>query len=164
MCDLGVSRPCRSEVDRQQHHALLPRLTEACLSPRILHMTDADRCVERCEPFLPWWRRATNDQIATMRCLVLQLVKKMHNLGICHRDLDAGNLVLRGHEPLVIDVELGCEVDPTGPCFDLRGPASGVPVADQHIAVGLEEGIWWDASPTGTSLITMGKLFGALDS
>ena len=57
----------------------------------------------------------------------------------------------------MIDLELACAVDPAGKCFDLEGPASGVPVAPQHVAQGepyASNGVWWDSPIEG-----MGRIF-----
>jgi len=96
-------------------------------------------------------RRSTG-QLAEMRLRVVALIRSIHRLGVCHRDLHARNLVLDGGHPLVIDLELACEVDPEGPCYDTHGPCEAIPVPEQHRAVGGEygvHGVWWDSPADG---------------
>jgi hypothetical protein len=79
---------------------------------------------------------------------VFRCVRRLHATGVCHRDLKLGEVLLgKNGEVLFVDFELGAEVDGNGPCYDLLGPASGVPVPVIHLQIGLLDGVWWD-SPT----------------
>jgi serine/threonine protein kinase len=76
---------------------------------------------------------------------VLDQVRKLHQAGICHRDLKASDIVLHGDVPLLVDFDLGTEVIPDEPCFELLGPASGIPLPTVHRVVGLIDGVWWES-------------------
>jgi serine/threonine protein kinase len=94
--------------------------------------------------------------------LVLGLVKSIHSVGVCHRDLHRQNLVIDDGRPLVIDLELACEADPSGPCYDLYGPSEIIPVAEQHQAVEgdyARYGVWWDSPADG-----LNRVFGPLSN
>lgn len=94
---------------------------------------------------------------------VLTVVRSMHALGICHRDLHVGNLLVdSAQRPLVIDLELACEADPSWPCYDLGGPSPEVPIPDDHarLAALVPDGVWWDAElPPG--MTSLGSVFGS---
>ena len=154
----------RDENARDQTHRFLPRLATAGLTPEILELTDTRLVTREGVPFHNWWRVADNSSRADMRPLVLELVRSMHALGICHRDLHDRNLVLRREDetPLVIDLELACDVDPSGACYDLDGPpspylcrelmcASGEPSrpasGGEYGPWGLLHGAWRDLRP-----------------
>lgn len=156
-----VCRGFRGALDRERHHAFLPRLAAAGLAPRIVRMDERQRCLERCTPFATWRRSVGATELSVMRAAVLDLIADVHALGVCHRDLHEGNLVVRGDRPLVIDLELACEVDPGGLCYDLTGPCEAIPVAEQHLDRAdayAEHGVWWDSPCDG-----LAKVFGPLD-
>ena len=98
-----------------------------------------------------------------MRPKVVELIKTMHQLGVCHRDLHAGNVVVGPEDrPLAIDVEWAIEVDPAWPCYDLEGPSSLIPTLPEHVAAGgsLAEGVWWgNRGLARWGLTTMGDIF-----
>lgn len=150
-------RPFRDDLDRQRHHLLLPRLAEAGLAPQIIRMDDNERCLKECDRFEVWWRSASPAELEELRASVLELIEAIHALGVCHRDLHERNLVLDGGKPLVIDLELACEVNPEWRCYDLYGPSELIPVAEQHVAVndGLHSvhGVWWDSPANGLHLV-----------
>lgn len=130
-------------------------------------MDDRERCLEPCTPFVDWLSGRPSDQVEVMASAAVGLIEGVHALGICHRDLHRANLVIGGDgRPLVVDLELAHEVDPTGPCFDFYGPGTGIPVAEQHRAldrvafeVYVENGVWWDSPAEG-----LGRIFGPLAS
>ena len=99
---------------------------------------------------------------------VLKLIRQMHLLGICHRDLHDLNLLVQDGKPLVIDLEHAAEVDPSWPCYDLYGPSEMVPLLAEHRAFGGvlgSTGIWWDAEHDERfGLVTMAMIFGPLGS
>jgi serine/threonine protein kinase len=149
MCDRGVARAFHSTIDRDRHQALMPRLAHAGLCPRILHMDGWHLCLERCESFSEWHRKASESELGAMRTKVIGLIQDLHAAGVCHRDLHEDNLVFKSGRPLVIDLEYACAVDPTGPCYDLYGPSEG------HQGRLFRH--WWD-SPTGGLHDTFGPL------
>jgi hypothetical protein len=123
-------------------------------------MDDNERCLKECLPFPKWQQNATPAELAEMRLLVIELITSVHAFGICHRDLHQNNLVLDDRRPLVIDLELACEVDPESPCYDLYGPSDTVPVPEQHVVVGggyEVHGVWWDSPMDG-----LHRIFGPL--
>jgi hypothetical protein len=111
-----------------------------------------------------WLVSASEPEVAPMGRRVFALVCSMHGLGICHRDLHLGNLLVdSAQQPLVIDLELACEIDPRWPCYDLGGPSAEVPVPLDHarLASLIPNGVWWDAElPPG--MTSMGSVFGSL--
>ncbi len=136
-------------------------LAEAGLAPRILHADRDGYCLERCDPFADWWRAASRTDLDAMATRVVNLIAAVHTHGVCHRDLHDGNVLLRGGQPLVIDLEWAVEVDPAWPCYDLYGPNEHVPVLPYHAA---HNGIWWDVDLTGvgSKYRAMGEIFGPL--
>ena len=92
------------------------------------------------------------------------LVRAIHAAGICHRDLHIHNVVIAADgSPLAIDPEHALEVDPQGPCFDVWGPDSGLPVAPAHVQIGgtlAKTGVWWDAPLSSMQVTTLGSVFG----
>ena len=94
------------------------------------------------------------------------MIRLIHSLGICHRDLHEGNIVVKAGKPMVIDLEHAVEVDPLWPCYDLYGPSDRIQLLPEH-----EEfrdmlgptGIWWDADHDPKyGIFTMGMIFGSL--
>lgn len=161
MGEEAVSRLFRSELDRQRHHLFLPRLSEAGLAPKIIRMDDRERCLERCCPFNEWRAGRSKWEVDEMANAVVQLIEHVHALGVCHRGLHSSNLLVgTDGRPVVVDLELACEVDPARPCFDFYGPVSGVPIAEQHVQVGGDyavNGVWWDSPIAG-----LAQVFGPL--
>ena len=167
MRDLSVTRHryrdpvhCRrfkTDLDRQRHHLLMPRLAEAGLAPQIIRMDDEEICLKKYDRFDLWWRSASPGELLEMRASVLHLIEGVHALGVCHRDLHERNLVLDGGIALVIDLELACEVNPAWRCYDLYGPSESIPVAEQHVAVNdghhSVHGVWWDSPVSGLHLV-----------
>ncbi len=87
---------------------------------------------------------STGDRLAMAR-RILTKVRRLHAAGVCHRDLKPDDVVVAGDEPLLVDFELGTDVDPGERCYDTLGPsASGVPLPFVHAVVGLRHGVWWD--------------------
>ena len=163
------TQPLRNHHARAQAHAYLPRLATAGLTPEIVALTNHGVVTRRGQPFREWWPRASAPALAAMRSRVLDLIRKVHALGICHRDLHDGNLILRrADRPLVIDMELACDVDPLGPCYDLLGPTAVVPVPAAHLSVGgaFAQGVWWGSNLRGSgySCTALGEIFGPLQS
>jgi serine/threonine protein kinase len=100
-------------------------------------------------PLRDWLGKSTSNETKVMARHVLRQVQELHRAGVCHRDLKADDIVVDGDQPLLIDFELGTEVDPTGPCYDLLGPqASGILLPPIHDYVGLRDGVWWDTPTT----------------
>jgi predicted Ser/Thr protein kinase len=96
--------------------------------------------------FTDWLDSANAEQKLLIARRVLAQLRLLHQAGVCHRDLKAGDIVMEGDKPLFIDFELGTAVDPGSPCYDLLGPSCGVPLPPIHAAIGLTEGVWWDST------------------
>lgn len=160
-------QPFRDEHARVQAHRYLPRLASAGLTPEILDLSAMAVATRRGRPFRDWWPRADRTVLAVMRASILDLIESVHALGICHRDLHDGNLILdRDHRPLVIDLEWACDVDPRLPCYDLTGPTLEVPIPDAHrrqVGTPYANGVWW-GNPLGSGYRSLGEIFGALDT
>jgi hypothetical protein len=121
---LACAAGCSPEFTTDGMKITLPRLTP--LADRLPLMTPSEKEATATE--------------------VLTCVRRLHRAGVCHRDLKVGDILFGGDgEILFVDFELGAEVDPKGPCYDLLGPASGVPVPFVHPQMGSPVGIWWDA-------------------
>jgi hypothetical protein len=84
---------------------------------------------------------------------VLACIDGVHAAAMCHRDVHRDNFVLDGAKALLIEFELACNVEPARPCYDLIGPASGVPVHERHTFLGVTEGFWWDSSATRKTML-----------
>src|SRR5207237_3334727 len=68
---------------------------------------------------------------------LVQTIKRLRAAGVCHRDVKVTDVVVDRGQPLLIDFELGTEVDPGGPCYDLVGPGgSGIPIPPVDHAIG----------------------------
>lgn len=93
------------------------------------------------------------------------MIRLIHFLGICHRDLHEGNVVVKAARPMVIDLEHAVEVDPSWPCHDLYGPSDRFQLLPEHEGFGEmlgSTGIWWDADHDPKyGLFTMGIIFGS---
>lgn len=88
-----------------------------------------------------------SDYIPPMKEVRL-LIMRLHKMGICHRDIHEGNIVLDGKTPLLIDFEMATAVDPELPCYDLFGPTAKIPVPLIHQGTPFRNtGIWWDHGP-----------------
>lgn len=155
----------RDDRARAQAHRYLPGLAAAGLSPAILELTETRVVTRRGRPLREWWPRADAAARARMRTRVLRLIEQLHARGICHRDLHDRNLILgAGDQPQVIDVEWACDVDPAAPCYDLCGPASGVPVPATHLSSGapFARGVCWGNPLAGSGYTSLGEIFGPL--
>jgi serine/threonine protein kinase len=126
---------------------LLKIACEAGCAP--LSVTEAPRTLllRKHETLASWVGKASADQQIRMAKRVLSQIRKLHSAGVCHRDIKLSDIVLDGETPLFVDFELGTLVEPTEKCYDLYGPAGGVPLPEVHKVVLLLDGVWWD-SPT----------------
>ncbi len=111
-------------------------------------------------------KKSNQGEIKFMGCRVLEMIRTMHALGICHRDLHEDNVLVKEGRPLVIDLEHAVEVDPSWPCYDLFGPNDLIPLLPEHVAYAQQlgpTGIWWDSyHDQKIGLFTMGMIFGPL--
>jgi serine/threonine protein kinase len=154
----------RDENARAQAHRYLPRLAKAGLTPEIVELSDTEVVTKLGQPFRAWWPTADSLALAAVRSRVIELIASVHGLGVCHRDLHDGNLVLDlDGRPLVVDLEWACEVDPSGPCYDLYGPSPKVPVPAAHLQVGgpFAKGVWW-GNQLGSGYTALGDIFGPI--
>ena len=167
MDEVSVCRPFRGEQDRERHYRFLPRLAAAELVPRIIRIDNNERCLERCEPLSSWRKKSDQSEIKMMGRRVLEMIRAMHSLGICHRDLHDDNVVVKAGKPLVIDLEHAVEVDPAWPCYDLYGPNDLIPLLPEHVTYAQQlgpTGIWWGAyHEQRHGLFTMGMIFGPIE-
>jgi tRNA A-37 threonylcarbamoyl transferase component Bud32 len=92
------------------------------------------------------WVQTDRADLKAMGLLVLEQIHKLHAAGVCHRDLKLSEIVVDGDRPLLIDFDLSTEASPEQPCYDLLGPASGVPLPPIHACVGITQGVWWDTA------------------
>jgi hypothetical protein len=116
-----------------------------CAPPFTLVGHDAIR-MPRLTVLTKWLETASADDKQMIAHSLIACIERLHCAGICHRDVHRENIVLDGARPLLIDFELSAGVDPSCPCYDLLGPASGVPLPSQHEFLGLVHGIWWDST------------------
>jgi tRNA A-37 threonylcarbamoyl transferase component Bud32 len=125
---------------------------------RVRLLTIRMRCFTRLRT---WLETASPEHQHELARSLLECVRRLHALGICHQDLHVDNVVVDGARPLLIDFELALRTSPDKPCYDLVGPAaSGVPVHGRHLFQGIIEGVWWD-SPT-TQVTTIGRSLGSV--
>jgi hypothetical protein len=158
----GYQVTFRDANARDQAHKYLPQMAHAGLSPELIELTDAWVRTLYGVPLNEWKQSATREALAAMRPLVRELINGMHALGICHRDLHDRNVVIGpGDVPLAIDMEHACDAHPRGPCYDLVGPSSGIPVPLHHARQGgvIAEGIWWGSGDPGGGLTPLGRVF-----
>jgi Ser/Thr protein kinase RdoA (MazF antagonist) len=159
--------PFRSPDDEAQARKYLSRAAEAALAPRILQWGHGFVVTEQGIPLDTWLKNAGSKDIDTMKPLVLDLVRQIHSLGICHRDMTTGNVLILDGRPVAIDFEHACDVDPTWPCYDLTGPSAQVPLLRAHKRLGGvlgSTGIWWDAKwdRNWSNTKPLGVVFGPL--
>jgi hypothetical protein len=143
-------------------------LAAAGVGPKVVSVDGRDIDTPLYQPLSEWLRWVQQMEVRAMGERVLVAIQTMHDLGMCHRDLHRGNLVVDRHRPLIVDLEHVCEVDPAGPCYDLTGPCPEIPILADHAfrqdqVIG-EYGVWWDApqDPVFFSTIPLGRVFGPL--
>lgn len=125
-------------------------------------------CLARCDRFDIWWPTASADVLAETGRQVASAIRRMHALGICHRDMHHHNVMLHEGNPVFIDFEHAIEVAPTLRCYDLYGPGE-VSLLPDHVRWGGvlgTHGIWWGAplEPRfDAQYVPMGKIFGPLE-
>lgn len=107
-----------------------------------------------------WLNGANETDIEAMKIRLLEQIRILHGAGVCHRDLKVQDIVLDGDRPLFVDFELAAGVDPTMPCYDLMGPASGISAPFVHQIIGLRDGVWWDTPNTLVSPLS--AIFGQM--
>lgn len=113
--------------------------------------------MQECTPLASWL--ADHEWIARdvddMHERILQLVREMHAQGICHRDLHVQNVVVCEGRPMAIDPQLATNADPSKQCYDLDGPASGMPIPMPHqmLAGYRDSGVWWRSSIRGLGIM-----------
>ncbi|QCO93704.1 serine/threonine kinase [Mycobacterium phage Schatzie] len=128
-------RDCRAEVDFY--------LKLQFGHPELLDYDDQTLVIERLTP-------VTETDLRPARALA-ELVAKLHQHGVSHRDVHPGNIVLKDGEPLLIDWETGID----RPGYDLFGPASGIPVPSIHKQI---DYAMWVASDHRASILRQWKV------
>jgi tRNA A-37 threonylcarbamoyl transferase component Bud32 len=108
-----------------------------------------------------WLEGASPERKRELARSLLECVRRLHALGICHQDLHVDNVAVDGTRPLLIDFELALRTSSDQPCYDLVGPASGVPVHERHLFKEITEGVWWDSSTT--QVRTIGRYLGSVE-
>ena len=117
-------------------------------------------------PLTVWLESADSDAVGATRPKALELVHGVHAAGVCYRDLHVENVVIIGDNPVAIDFEHACDVDPAWRCYDISGPLAQVPLLPAHAQGGGvlgTSGIWWDGplEPRfGGRYIPLGMIFG----
>lgn len=140
---------------------LVPLLVDAGQEPTTVWVK-----IEAHTPLSEWLRsHGSPPERSDMRVAIRDQLHRLHAAGICHRDVHLGNVVIdAAGTPRFIDFELATRVDPNGPCFDILGPQSGVPVPEEHRRVGLAEGVWWNQWPPALGSAALARTFGPLTS
>lgn len=124
------------------------RMAEEDLVPKLISMDGEGLITEKCIPLISTIENITGNSRDKLKECLINRIRKLHALGICHRDLHIRNIVLRHYIPLFVDFELAIVIDPSCLCYDLNGPVSKIPVPDQHVMLGSEyevTGEWWNA-------------------
>jgi serine/threonine protein kinase len=130
------------------------RLSDAGLAPAIVRVTHDEIVVVRHRTLEDWLRTTPPQERVEMKEAIRALLLAAHAVGLCHRDVHVGNLVLTDDErPLLIDFALATP-SVNGRCYDLEGPeASRVPVPPEHLREpGHERGVWWGSPVRHRSL------------
>lgn len=142
-----------------QRSGLVPELIDFGEEP-----TTAWVRMEALMPLGEWLEtNPSPDTRCEMRDRLRVQLRALHRAGVCHRDVHLGNVVVDAcGVPRFVDFELATRVDPTGGCFDLLGPASGVPVPDEHIEINMTDGVWWNQWPPTLGTWAMARTFGPL--
>lgn len=145
-CDIAVTgdtitktHPTRERAEREATWLLGASATG--FAPPDVHY-DGGRTISmaRLEPL-------TNvERSAALAAELAELLARLHNVGVAHRDVHVGNVVVGPDGPRLIDWEFACEA-PGQRSYDLHGPRSSVDVPAEHLAHGIPDGVWW-ASPT----------------
>ena len=117
----------------------------------------------RLTPLGEWLQRASPTQKKALARSLLDCVQRLHSLGICHRDLHVGNVVVEGDRPFLVDFELALRTPAAGSCYDLMGPASGVRVPFRHEFLEIAEGVWWDTPTTSPRVRAIWRDLGGLE-
>jgi tRNA A-37 threonylcarbamoyl transferase component Bud32 len=151
---------------RDRFVVVYSRLAEVGLAPAVLDVTDTTLSIRRHEPMLDWIDTAPpTSSMREMGGRLLDLLERVHAVGVCHRDTHVRNFVIDGGMPLIIDPKYAVESNPQQLCYDVHGPeASGVPVPDVHLNQGNENrfGVWWDAPYPHEDVL--GRRFGPSDA
>jgi tRNA A-37 threonylcarbamoyl transferase component Bud32 len=111
------------------------RLSDAGLAPEIIRTTTTHLTTKTHTTLTEWLHGQTAEhEMKLMGQRLVDRITELHTLGVCHRDLHDGNVVLTDElVPLFIDPAFAIACDPRAPCYDLIGPdSSGVPVAPAH--------------------------------
>jgi hypothetical protein len=145
-----------------------PLASEAGLAPRIISRTGDVLVVARGTPLPEWLESADPVAIRALRERVLQMIIRLHTLGVCHRDLHWANIVIIDGEPLAIDFEHALRTDASWECYDLYGPSDLIPLLADHAKfqqVLGTQGIWWGAQRDerwGSAYTPLGYVLGPL--
>jgi hypothetical protein len=113
-------------------------------------VTDTHHVSRWHPPLTDWLAKAPAPaKLSEMGHRLRSVLEAVHTLGICHRDAHVRNFVLRGQQPLIIDLSFAASSDPSCPCYDIYGSiASGIAVPDPHLQQDdpCHVGVWWDST------------------
>ncbi len=140
----GTELHCTPNVGGKAHY--YPRLSEAGLAPKIIEITDECIVTVRYQTLEDWLTHTSRESRGPMKQAIKRLLLAVHTIGICHRDVHIGNIVLaEDGRPLLVDPDFATK-SVNEHCYDLEGPTiSEIAVPKQHIKAGggHEHGIWW---------------------
>lgn len=147
--------------------AALERLHGSGVTPELVSIREDDAFLAmrlvRHTPLMDWLVGRSADERVEMRARLLDQLVKLHELGMCHRDLQLNNIVVGEQDiPLFVDLELATEHGGAIGSYDVFGPCTGVAIPDVHPDIGLPDGIWWNAPWHGVEVPLLALAFGPL--
>jgi hypothetical protein len=155
-CDAHPTpRKLRTDADWDKLVAYYQRWSDLGLAPKVLRVT-ADTLFARCHRTLEEWLELHPDEDERKRMgrRIRERIEELHSHGMCHRDLQVANIVVREDGvPLFIDPEFATCSDAARPCYDLVGPIrAGMEILPAHTDPAQPNenraGVFWDAQTT----------------
>ncbi len=167
-CDAHPTRrELRTDAEWEELVAYYQSWSDLGLAPEVLRVTPDTLFARRHQTLEEWLElHPDTDERTRMGRRVRERIEELHRHGVCHRDLQVANIVVRDDcVPLFIDPEFATRSDASGPCYDLVGPTrAGMEVLPAHAVLAQPEenraGIFWDAQTTHVR--TLGSVFGPL--
>lgn len=131
----------------------LTKAADSGIAPAVIAVNGDFISMQTCKPFdIEHLDVGIEDKI-------LSQIRKLHSIGIAHRDIHEKNIVMHNGMPLFIDFEFATSCNPSLPSYDLYGPVVSKirpPLVHQQIGIS----VWWDS--TSSKANTLGKMFGPL--
>ena len=139
-------RPVELSARGAHFVAAYQELSDIGVAPAVFDVSPAMIVTQLGEPLEAWLHGRSESDLAGMARLIYDRVLRMHQHGICHRDLHAANIVVIADEPFFVDPDFASRCDPSLPPYDLYGPGpSKVDVPEAHLAYPPNRGgVWWD--------------------